>query len=791
MRSALDVRRLGSAVALRQLIIVLTGVAVIVAMVVIAQNARRDEQRHQQVELLAEHVREASDEVGLLMTLGTSERWSGGHPHQIDASGFMREGSTIYARLISTLTALRQVDASAMTLALERDTGRLYADGVQEMPAFTSANARAAAQAVWSHFSPTVTALGRDAAADAALQQRVAEQASSRATRAFVGSLAIGLALLVLLGSQLYRIGRRSLLVEQRRAFERRSEERIRALVENASDIITVVGPDLAVRWQSTTVERTLGHGADTLVGRRLSTLVHPDDAQLLEVQLANATSKPGVVRFTARFRHADGDWRHLEAIAENRLGDPVIEGVLLSMRDVSERKALEDELRHRAFHDALTGLANRALFEDRLIHALAGARRHGNPVGVLFLDLDDFKTINDSLGHSSGDELLRTVALRIATVIRVTDTAARLGGDEFAVLLEMMDDENEPEAIGDRLLEALAPPFKIAGRELRISASIGVATSHGALTADELLRNADTAMYAAKEAGKGRLRVFEPGMHQRVLDRLELTGEMQRALEDEEFELDFQPIVELHEGRIVGAEALVRWGHPDRGRLAPAQFIGLAEETGLIIPLGKWILNAACAQAAAWERDFADRHLYMNVNVSTRQLHDASFPDTVARALVDTGLAPGLLVLEITESLLPEDGEEIIARLHELKALGVQVAVDDFGTGYSALSRLQSYPVDILKIDRSFIEGIEHDAGKGQLVRGIINLGRSLHMDVVAEGIEESEQADQLRQMRSPLGQGYLFSRPVTREQLEALLASREPLATDGLAAGGPPARP
>jgi EAL domain-containing protein (putative c-di-GMP-specific phosphodiesterase class I) len=285
-------------------------------------------------------------------------------------------------------------------------------------------------------------------------------------------------------------------------------------------------------------------------------------------------------------------------------------------------------------------------------------------------------------------------------------------------------------------------------------------------------------------------MRVFEPGMHQRVLDRLELTGEMQRALDAGEFELDFQPIVELDDGRIVGAEALVRWAHPERGRLAPVQFIGLAEETGLIIPLGRWILHTACAHAADWQREFPGRELYMNVNVSTRQLHDASFPETVAEVLAETGLKPELLVLEITESLLPEDGDEMVTRLKELKKLGVQVAVDDFGTGYSALSRLQAYPVDILKIDRSFIDGIENDPGKGQLVRGIINLGKSLHMDVVAEGIEEPEQADQLRQMHSPLGQGYLFSRPVTRDQLQALLASEQPLAESSVAAALEPPR-
>jgi EAL domain-containing protein (putative c-di-GMP-specific phosphodiesterase class I) len=354
------------------------------------------------------------------------------------------------------------------------------------------------------------------------------------------------------------------------------------------------------------------------------------------------------------------------------------------------------------------------------------------------------------------------------------------LGGDEFGVLLEIMDDDSEAETIAGRLLEILQPPFQIAGRDLRITASIGVAKSDGSRGVDELLRNADTAMYVAKDAGKGTMRAFEDGMHRCVLDRLELTGEMQRALARDEFELHYQPIVDLQTGQINSTEALVRWAHPTRGRLAPGQFIGLADETGLIVPPGMWVLDSACAQAAIWQRTFPARILNMNVNVSIRQLHDPSFPLTVAETLRESGLAERL-VLETTESLLPEDGDEIIAQLHKLKALGVLIAVDDFGTGYSALSRLRAYPIDILKIDRSFIEGIELDAGKEQLVAGIVNLGESLHMSVVAEGIEEPEQADQLRQMRSPLGQGYLFSRPVTCHQLQALLESGKPLSRRG----------
>ncbi|MGP0049282.1 MAG: putative bifunctional diguanylate cyclase/phosphodiesterase, partial [Solirubrobacteraceae bacterium] len=593
MAFVLRIRRYGSALPWRQLVTVLAGVAVIVAMVVIAETARGDEQHHQRVQVLVERVRASSQELGELAWQGLAETSYGGRVHKIDENAFVSRGFLIWGELSGEVSSLRRADTSPMTVTLLRDASLLHSTGLRLLPSLNHiSNVQLGMRVAQTAFTPALDALDRDSVVTAAAQQQVADQAATRAGAAYIGSLVIGLGVLLLLGFQLYRISRRSLLVEERRLSERRSEARVRALVEHSSDIITVVGPDLTVRWQSTAVQRMLGHPVEALVGRRLVSFVHPDDAHLLESHFAAATGKPGTVTFTARFRDASGSWRDLETIAENRLADPAIEGVILSMRDISERKALENELRHQAFHDALTGLANRPLFEDRLAHALAGARRHGRPVAVLFLDLDDFKTINDSLGNALGDELLRAVAVRIAAVVRVTDTAARLGGDEFAVLLEIMDDDSDGERTASRLLERLQLPFQIGNRELRVSASIGIAVSDGSVGVDELLRNADTAMYAAKDAGKGAMQVFEEGMHKRVLDRLELTGELQRALDLHEFELDYQPIVELEHGHVIGCEALVRWAHPVRGRLLPAHFIGLAEETGLIVPLGTWVLN-------------------------------------------------------------------------------------------------------------------------------------------------------------------------------------------------------
>jgi diguanylate cyclase (GGDEF)-like protein/PAS domain S-box-containing protein len=753
-------------------------------MVATAEMAQSNAERHQRVQVLAERVRGVSQEVIAIAWQRLAEVYATGTSGALPGDALQKRALRAWFTLESALVTLSQEDRSASTQALLRDSDSAHAAGVAAMDYFAAHRFLALVRELRGPFTAAVLALDHDSAVAAAYQQRGAERAQTEAHTAYLASLLIGLIVLLLLGLALHRSRRSAALTEAHRAMERRGEERLRALIEHSSDLITVVDENLVVRWQSSSIERTLGLRSDQVLGMRLSELTSPEDVVALEHQMEAAAGEGGPATFTMRFRHANGDWRHLEAIADQRLDDPAVLGVVLSMRDVSERKALEEELRHQAFHDALTGLANRALFEDRLAHALAGARRHGRPIAVLFLDLDDFKTINDSLGHAIGDDLLRAVAIRIAGVVRVTDTAARLGGDEFAVLLETFDDDGDPELIASRLLEALQPPFDVGGRQLRINASIGIADGDGTVAVDELLRNADTAMYVAKEAGKGNAQRFEPGMHERVLDRLELGVELQRALEQEEFELDYQPIVELDTGTIIGAEALVRWAHPTRGRLAPGHFIALAEETGLIVPLGDWVLRTACTQGAAWRRQFPGRALDLNVNVSTRQLHDPAFPHRVACVLRETGLPAGTLVLEVTESLLPNDSHEIIDQLEQLKDIGVRVAVDDFGAGYSALSRLQSYPLDILKIDRSFIDGIENDPGKGQLVRGIVNLGESLHLQVVAEGIEEREQADQLRRMRSPLGQGFLFSRPVAPIQLEALLRDGRPLSSENVRA-------
>jgi diguanylate cyclase (GGDEF)-like protein len=431
------------------------------------------------------------------------------------------------------------------------------------------------------------------------------------------------------------------------------------------------------------------------------------------------------------------------------------------------------DAMLHQALHDALTGLPNRALFTDRLQHALTQGRRRGTACGVLFLDLDRFKTVNDSLGHAAGDELLVAVARRIDDSLRSADTAARLGGDEFAVLLEDLAGADEAVIVAQRVGEAFRAPVTVQGREVFVSASMGIACGrHGA---SELLRQADVAMYRAKAQGKGRHAVYEESMQAEVMQRLELEGELLRAIERDEIDVYYQPVIALDGQTLAGFEALARWHHPTRGLVPPPHFIPLAEDNGSIVPLGRHVLRTACAQARRWLEDFpSDEPRIMSVNLSGRQLEDPNIVADVAAALADSALPPSALVLEITETVLMHDTEATISRLADLKALGVRLAVDDFGTGYSSLRYLRRFPIDILKMAKPFVDGLaEVDDEEGRaLARAIVDLASSLKLACIAEGIEAGSQAIMLHELGCGLGQGFHFARPMPPRDLEALIA-------------------
>ncbi len=584
--------------------------------------------------------------------------------------------------------------------------------------------------------------------------------------------LIVGAMALLLLGLLFAAFSGTSRLLAQQNRRLRTSDDRFRSLVRNSVDVNLIVAADGTITYESPAAERVLGLRADERIGQPAFEIIHPDDRAFGENLLAGVMEAPGAeVSGELRARHADGSWRSIDTVLKNLLDDPAVGGVVINYRDVTTRKTLEEELRRQAFHDSLTDLANRALFADRLEHALSRTRRFGHPVAVLFIDLDDFKTVNDSLGHGEGDLLLVAVAERLQKPLRAGDTIARMGGDEFAVLLEDPADADAPVEVAQRLLAALEPPF--GGKELFVHASIGVAVSTStSLTPGDLLRDADVSMYTAKSKGKNRVEVFKPSMHMAAIARLALKGDLERALEREEFAVLYQPIINLKSGQVTGVEALLRWHHPRRGVVGPIDFIPVAEETGLIIPLGRWVLNEACRQAVAWDLE-TPTPLRMSVNVSGRQIHQLGFAGEVAEALAVSGLDPARLTLELTESVLMQDVDATAATLADLKRLGVRLAIDDFGTGYSSLSYLRRFPIDELKIDRSFVSTVNVGPDQSALVRSIVELGDTLHLETVAEGIEEAEQLRELTGLGADLGQGFYFARPLTPDAISALIAA------------------
>lgn len=548
------------------------------------------------------------------------------------------------------------------------------------------------------------------------------------------------------------------------------SEARFRSLVQHSSDVITVLDRDGTITYMSDSVNRMLGYSADELVGSNLRHLLDPDHAANLSEYL-----KPGgwpldeAALVEAQVRHKDGTWRDVETTVTSLLDDQRVRGVVLNTREVTERLVLQAELRERAWHDALTGLANRALFTERVDHAMARRSRDHRPLTVAFLDLDAFKAVNDTLGHHGGDLLLQGVANRLRDCIRPGDTIARFGGDEFALLLEDAS-ANAAANVANRILASLDKPFELLGREVYARASIGLAVAHATDTTETLLLAADTAMYAAKAGGSSRYELFEAQMRSAARERATLRSDLEGALDRGELVVHYQPVVDIGSGEVVGVEALVRWQHPTRGLLGPDEFIELAEQSGLIVSLGRWVLNAACAQAAQWRCQLG-RALTVAVNVSARQFQGTGLVEEVATALAKAGLEPASLMLEITESATVPDAEQMIKRLGELKALGVGLAIDDFGTGYSSLSYLRRFPVDQLKIDRAFVAGICANRDDLSIVAAVINLAHALGLVVVAEGVETVDQLEQLSQLGCDLAQGYNWLQPTDSHNLQGWL--------------------
>jgi len=555
----------------------------------------------------------------------------------------------------------------------------------------------------------------------------------------------------------------------------RESDERFRSLVQNASDMISILDADGTVRYQSPSTIRLLGYEPDERIGSHGFDRIHPTDRPEIESLFQRLVADPGKsVRTEYRVSHGDGSWRVLESKITNLLENPAVRGVVLNSRDVTDRKEAEARLVHDALHDALTGLPNRPLLMDRLEHCLGHTpRRRDYRCAVLFLDLDRFKMVNDSFGHAAGDQLLVQVSERLLGCLRPTDTLARLGGDEFAILLEDVTDAGNAVRVAQRIGQALRKPFELEGREIYSSASIGIALSTlESRSGEELVRDADTAMYRAKSRGRGGYAVFDAEMHAQVRAQLQLETALQRAVESWQFELFYQPIFVLDSGELAGFETLLRWRHPERGLVLPGDFIPLAEDNGLMEAIGPRVLAEACDRMKGWSRKPAHRPLFVTVNLSGRQLADDQLLDQVRSALEKSGLERDRLVLEITERALPPGGADLPEALEGLRRLGVRLALDDFGSGHSSIGLLHRLPFDQVKIDRHFVDNVGKDPGSDELMEGMLALCQWRRLRTVAEGVETEEQRRQLIALDCTYGQGYLFSDPLDPEGVEELLA-------------------
>lgn len=628
--------------------------------------------------------------------------------------------------------------------------------------------------------NPLFRRLGTETSAASAELNLQAEKAQRAAQVGSTAALVFASLMIVMLArrSSQERARRMVAVHEAEKRSLQQSEQQLSSMIRNASDIITIIDAEGMRRYVSPVVERVLGHSAETLTGKLSFELVHPDDRAEVQRVLDQVRGQGASMHTECRLRHAGGEWRHFAVVLTDLPDEPGIQGVLATFRDVTDRVEFEQKLSYQAFHDTLTGLPNRALFMDRLEHSLARSARAGGGVAVVFVDIDNFKVVNDSLGHEAGDKLLVMVADRLRACARSSDTVARLGGDEFTLILDDIPDAREACGIAGRVQEVLRRPFAVDDRELFVTASLGVAVGlNGSFDPKELLRDADTAMYCAKTSGKATLALFNTGMNERAVERLEFESGLRQALEEGQFVLYYQPIVDIVTGNILEVEALIRWQHPALGLIQPGRFISIAEETGLIVPIGCWVLEQACREARRWHEQQPDFKVTVGVNLSCKQLQQSDLVETVSEIVRLTGMDPAFLKLEITESAMMLDMDATVEKLKALRVLGIRIAVDDFGTGYSSMSYLSSLPIDTLKIDRSFVQQVTTAVEGEAIVRAIISLAKTLELKVTCEGIETIEQQSRLQGLGCDLGQGFHYSLPLASDALSVLLAGRKSL--------------
>lgn len=702
-----------------------------------------------------------------------TERWSEDEDGEEEAEEKGDLGTQIRAaeRSLRAVPALPEIDRVLAAL-------RRYRGLADEALALTQSGDHRAANALVRSRGRQAFSTLTDAIEEAQpALGRAAIQAERRAGVTAAAALVGAAVLLTIVLMRLERVRRQSALRAAQETAAREEQRKFKSLVQRASDMITVSDVDGTILYDSPAVERILGWNPAERVGIDTHAFLHPDDVPTLLDALRDLCSKESEAStIELRYRHADGRWRWVESTWTNMLDEPTIGGLVANYRVIDERKAFEQRLTKQAHHDALTGLGNRAHFHERVARRMM--RRSGPElVALLFIDLDDFKTVNDGLGHQAGDDLLRAVARRLEECIRQDDVLVRLGGDEFAILASPEIASVEQAAdLAQRIVRSLEMPFSINGKVIYMRASVGIATSDQTADGVEgLLRNADIAMYMAKAAGKARYEIFHEGMRSQLSERVDLTSELRTAISTGQLLLHYQPIVDLDTSAIMALEALVRWDHPTRGLLPPGQFIDIAESSGAIVPLGEWVLREACRRLAVWRERYPQHsRLRMAVNLSSAQLRHPSLVRTVTSAIRSAGILPRDLIVEVTESVLNRDIDAVAHRLSELRRLGVAIAIDDFGTGYSSMAHLKEFPVDQLKIDRSFVEGIAGGPEESALGRAIVKLAHALQLEVIAEGIERSEQEAELRRSGCHAGQGYLFARPADADSIDAFLSAQ-----------------
>ncbi|HLM01508.1 MAG TPA: EAL domain-containing protein [Pyrinomonadaceae bacterium] len=562
----------------------------------------------------------------------------------------------------------------------------------------------------------------------------------------------------------------------------RESEYKLRTLIENMSEGLLHLDENDCIIFTNNRFREMTGYREEELAGQNASALLLDDEGRKI-VEKANQRRRQGLSEnYELQLRTAQGKmiWSLAGAVPTFDETGKIV-GSMSVHTDITERKRAEEQLLHNAMHDALTGLPNRSLFLEHLRRAMGHSPLRKKTFAVLFLDFDGFKLINDSLGHLEGDMLLKMIARRLESLLRGDDVVARLGGDEFTILLDELTGSKDVLFVVERIKDMFKEPFNLGGREVFISSSIGIVLRDAKYkTPEDMLRDADIAMYRAKSSGKGRHEIFNKAMRDEVSNRLRLETELRLALERGEFSVFYQPIMQIADNQLIGFEALVRWLHPGRGQIMPGEFIPIAEETGLIVPLGEWILRESCRQVREWQQRFPARgDLTISVNLSCKQFMQHDLADRVAEILRETGLEARFLRLEVTESHVMENSQMAITIMNRLRELGVQLSIDDFGTGYSSLSYLQRLPINYLKIDRSFVNVMNSNHENGEIVRAIIMLAKNLNMQVIAEGIETEEQALQLINLDCPFGQGFLYSKPTNAAQAEAILENALPLNT------------